>query len=162
MNGEGVEKLATGNLTVQNFVRRLMRLPVGSKVTLSVLGADNKTRNVSLTLVPMPRLPAEARRLVSQRLGFAVREKVMLDRYIDKGPTADVEGLLVMAVGQRTHAAVAGLQVDDVIISANGTEVKDVATFKTILDAATEATPPGEIKLVVRRGNQGQVVTIRP
>jgi len=161
LNGEGVEKLATGSLTMGNFVRQIRRLPAGTKVTLSVY-ADQKTRDVSLTLIPMPTWPNEARQYVDRQRGFAVREKVMLDRYIIKGPTAEAEGLLVIAVGPQTQAARAGLQADDVIVSANGTEVKDVAGFKAVLDAATTATPPAEIKLIIRRGNQGQIITLGP
>ena len=74
-----------------------------------------------MTLESVPQLPYEAKRYLSRTLGFLVREKIDLDRYVDKSPAAAVPGLLVM--GSDGPAAGSGLREGDLITTVNDTPV---------------------------------------
>lgn len=163
VNGKDVESFANDLMTASNLARTFNVMPVGIKVKLTVMdGATNKIGEVEVALTSMPMLPGEARRYVSMPLGFAAREKVPLDKFLDKGPTADTAGLIVTDVVNRGIAALSGLNVGDVIASVGDKNVITVQTLKQAIDAAASARPPQDIKMIVRRGNQGLTVTIQP
>ena len=161
MDGRGIEKLGTPALTVQNFASMILRFQVGRSVSLEVLGSTG-TRTVTMKLAAMPTLPAEAKRHFQRTLGVLVREKVMLDKYMEDGPTVDVEGLFVVAVARGSAALRAGLRANDVIMKVNDLDVKTVAGFKSIVEKALKESPNKTIDLIIQRGNQAEEIKLQP
>jgi len=91
-----------------------------------------------------------------------LREKVMLDRYIDKSSTAKLPGLLTVLVAPESPAANAGLKQGDLVTYLNGQPVRTVGVFKQIVERALSADQPGPVNMVVRRGDADVALTIQP
>ena len=158
-NGSPLEKLASPSLVSENFVRNLMKSS-GKQVTLTML-SGGKTRTVTLPLEPLPKLANEARRDFHRSIGLLVREKVLLDRYLEKTPAAEADGILVVAVARRAPASNAGLQAGDVITVINGGAVKTVEQCRKIIDKALSKKPPTNLTLTVLRGSGSEKIVIQ-
>ena len=157
-----LERLATPELVVQNFVRQVARMPVGEKLNLTVLRGDAKAP-VTLTLESSPMRPDEAKRYYSDKLGLWVREKVDMDKYMAPEYIANTPGgLVVIGVVDKSPAATDGLAGNDLILKIGEEPVSKVDTLKAAIDAAVNATPPKSVVLVVRRGPDTRTITIRP
>lgn len=161
MDGQGMEQLATVDLTGRNFIRKLMRIPVGKQITLMVVSGKEE-KNVTLTVGEMPTRPGEAKRYSHDGLGMIVREKVMLDKYIGKSAAADVPGMIVVYVKTDGPADVAGLKVSDVITNVNQQDVRTVDGFKQILEGALTGNPDAAINFVIHRGDQPLSINVQP
>ncbi|MCD6304090.1 MAG: PDZ domain-containing protein [Planctomycetes bacterium] len=160
-NGQPLEKLATPDLTVRNFVRTLMRMSPGDTIKLKVI-SGRQTKDVSVTLAEMPTRPSEAKRYFNKALGLLVREKVMLDEYLDKSEAAKVPGLIVLGIVKASPAATAGLRGGDVITNVNNQPINTVSTFSQIVEKSLASSRSAPINFLVRRGNEAQVITVKP
>jgi serine protease Do len=161
LDGKPLEKMATPELVNNAFVQELMRRPVETSVKLTVV-RDGAKKDFTLKLAATPELPNEAKKLFHRELGLLVREKVMLDKHLDKTPTANVPGLYVMGVGQRSPAAAAGLQNGDLITAINGQAVQSAEAVGKILDSLMQQSPRPDVKLTVQRGADTTTLVIRP
>ena len=161
VGGKPLEELATPQLSVQNFVRNVMRMHPGQQIKLKVISGRN-TKDVTVILGEMPTRPNEAPRYFNKALGLLVREKVMLDEYLDKSESAMVPGLIVLGLLKGSPAAAADLKGGDVITNVNNQTVKTIATFKDIVEKSLTASQTAPINFLVRRGPQAQVVTVKP
>jgi S1-C subfamily serine protease len=161
VDGKPLEKLATPELTVRNFVRKIMRMRAGEVLKLTVLSGQ-KTKEVSVTLADMPTRPDEAKQYFNKAIGILVREKVMLDDFLDKGDSTKAPGLIVLGMVKASASAVAGLNGGDVITNVNNQPVKTCDTFKTIVEKSLASSPSAPISFLVRRGEQAQVITVKP
>ena len=161
VNGQTLEELATPELSVRNFVRQLMRMRTGEKLKLQIL-SGRQTKEVTVTLGDMPTRPGEAKRYFNRAIGLLVREKVMLDEYLDKDEDAKVPGLLVVGMAKGSASAAAGLQGGDVITNVNNQPVKTVQAFQQIVEKSLATSRTAPINFLVRRGAQAQVVTVKP
>ena len=161
MDGKPLEKLATPDLTVKNFVRQLMRMRVGTVVKLKVLsGTASKEANV--TLEAMPIRPNEAKQYFNKAIGLLIREKVPLDEFLDKTGSSTVPGLVVVGMVKDSPCALAGILGGDVITNVNNQPVKSVESFKEIVEKSLAAGATQPIQLLIRRGEEAQVITVRP
>lgn len=160
-NGKPLEKLASPELSVRNFVRKLMRMRAGEKLTLKIL-SGRQTKDVTVTLGDMPTRPSEAKRYFNKAIGLLVREKVMLDEFLDKTEAARVPGLLVLGMVRSGPAAGAGLEGGDVITNVNNQPVKTVAVFQQIVEKSLAASRTAPINFLVRRDAEAQVITVKP
>ena len=159
-DGKPLEKFATPELIAQDMMSKIMRMPVGETVKLTVL-RSGKPEEISVKLVDMPLLPAEANRYANPQLGVAVREKVDLDQFLDKSPTARVPGLVIIGVGQREPAM--EVEQGDLVTSVNGQPVTTAETFKQIVEESLNKDPNKAIMLTVRRGGaEPKAVNIQP
>jgi len=163
VDGEPIEQLGSPRLTMQNFVRQTTRMAAGKTIRLTVQ-RDGKNQVIPLQLAAMPQTRAEAKRYSDQEIGLGVREKVMLDKYLDDNPAADVDGLVVLGVAKGSPAQAAGIQADDVIthIDAAGGEmvVTTVEKFRQLM--RKELTRSGVVRFVIRRGESTIKRTVRP
>jgi S1-C subfamily serine protease len=160
LNDQPIEKLSTPDLMVQNFTRLIGRLPAGTKITLT-LHRVPKDEKVELTTEAIPTTPAEAKKFISQTLGFVVRNKVPLDAALDTSATSKIAGVYLVGVAQKSPAETAGLKAGNeytLIVSVNGKPVKDVDEFKKF----AEETPAKPLNLLVQKGDQHETVTIAP
>ncbi len=161
MNGKPLEKLATADLTVKNFVRQLMRMPVGTTVKFQIL-SGTIPKDVSIKLEAMPTRPNEAKQYFNRAIGLLVREKVALDEFLDKSGASKVPGLVVLGMVKESAAASSGLQGNDVITNVNNQPGTTADTFKEIVEKSLAGNRTAPINLLVRRGEEAKVITIRP
>jgi len=155
VNGEKLPFMADPDLVATALQRRLFRMSAGQKVMLSIRRAD-AAKDIEVTLEPMPPLPHEVPRYLSREYGFLAREKVELDKSLDRSPAAAVPGLIVLAVDEM--AAKAGLGENDVITNANNVPVTTVAALKEASEATAKVGKPLEV--VIRRGSETRSVTL--
>jgi S1-C subfamily serine protease len=160
IDGQKLEDLATPDLERLEFVRRIVRMPAGKPIELTIVRTGNRKR-VSLETQPLPRTPNEAPRYMHRALGLLVRERVALESDMD--PDA-VDGIVVLATGKDSVAARAGLQPQDVIVQVNAAPVRELTKFKRVLESSIEqATKTGNWPILkVRRGESTLDVQIRP
>jgi S1-C subfamily serine protease len=164
MNGQALEKLATPDLTRLNFERTLNRLPAGTQIELTVL-AGTEPKKLKMTVESFPVMPREAPKLRNDTLGLIVRQKVKLDEALDSGPTAKEKGLYVVAVGNASPAAVAGLKGEpdfNLVVSVAGQPVDTVAKFKEIVEGELAKDPHKSISMTVHKGALSENVTLTP
>jgi serine protease Do len=161
VDGKPIEKLATPELSVRNFVRQLMRRKTGTALKLKIISGGTR-KDVTVTLADMPMRPSEAPRYFNKAIGLLVREKVTLDEFLDRGPSAKIPGLIVLGVIKDGPAAKSGLQAADLITNINNQPVKRRETFKQIVETSLNASRTAPINFLVRRGSQAQMVTVNP
>lgn len=159
VNGEPIEKLPSPRHTSQEFNRMLMRKRVGEEVSLTVL-RDGSRKEFKVTLRPLPQTADEAPQQFLGPLGVLVREKIMLDRYLDEGPTADVDGLIVVGVMRNSPAQAGGLFAQDVITHVGDVAVETIAEISAEVGKALQQY--GVVRLTVRRGEDEVKVVVRP
>jgi serine protease Do len=161
LDGAPLEDFASPDLVVRNFQQAFMRKPTGQTIVLNVLSGGAR-REVTLELEAMPRLPRQAPTYFHRTLGMLLREKVMLDQYLDKGPTATVEGLVVEAVAPRSPADQAGLRQGDVVTAIDDQPMRTADQCKEIIQTALEKTPSPNIRITIQRGGSAETLTLRP
>jgi len=172
MDSKPLELMATPALVRDNFYRLLMRKKPGQTVSLTV-PRGTKVQEFRVTLGEMPAQPYEAEHYTQTRLGFTVREKVEMDQYTDRGPTAKIAGLIVTQVlpssivagGVRRRlvapAADAGLKPGDLVTTCNNQPVKTTKVFQQIVEGAIASKPNEAINLLIRRGDQSMAISVR-
>ena len=161
VDGKPIERLATPELSVRNFVRKLMRMRTGATLKLKIL-SGGKPKDVTVTLGDMPKRPSEAKRYFNRAIGLLVREKVMLDEFLDKSDDARVPGLVVLGVVKASSSAVAGLKNGDVVTNVNNQPVKTIQTLQQIVEKSLATSRTAPINFLVRRDAQAQVITVKP
>ena len=161
VNGAPLEKLATPEMSVRNFVRKLMRMSPGDKIQIKARSGA-KTKDVTITLGDMPTRPNEAPREFIRAIGLLVREKVMLDQFLDKTPEAKVQGLLVLGLARDGASVAAGMKPGDGITNVNRQPVTTVKGFRSIVNTSLTVSRTAPINFLVRRGGQAQLITVKP
>ena len=157
-NGKVLSTFANNAMVTRWLVQQIGRSG-GDEISLGILTTEGKKYTTKLRPVAIPKLPAEATRVYNKALGLLAREKVALDRFLDKSPTAAIPGLLVLAVGRGTPCAISGLRVGDVIVGFNGVAVSSVIQTKAILDKAQKAKTP--VRITIKRGTDTEQITVR-
>ena len=157
-NGKPIEELALPELTALNFQRQMARLTPGQQVSVTIVRGQ-ETKDVTVTLEPLPTRPEEAPRFLDQRLGMLLREKIAMDQYIGLAGAANVPGLVVVIVGQDTPAGKAAVQPNDVISAANNQPIQSVEGYKQIMQSLPADQP---VNLLIRRGSENMTVTVQP
>ena len=161
VNGRPLENFPKPNMVAQQFVRDLVRMRVGTKVSLTIASAMKK-RVVEVELVSWPMRPEEAKRYYNRKLGMLLRNKVAMDRYLEETVAGKMEGVYALMVGRDSPAAKAGLRARDLIVSIGGTPVKNVDEAGKLISDSLTKTPAKGITLTVKRGEQTEPITIRP
>jgi len=163
-NGQTLERLPTPDLTRLNFERTLNRLPAGTPIELTVV-AGPAPKILKMTVASFPVMPREAKKYPNPTFGLIVREKVELDEALDPGPTAKEKGLYVVAVGNASPAAIAGLKGEpdfNLIVKVAGQDVDTVAKFKDIVEGELARNPKAAIGMTVHKGALSENVVLTP
>ena len=162
MNGKPLENYPAPALVARKLLQQIQRMNSGEKVTFTIR-RSGKDSDVSLELAAAPLLPNQAKRYINRKIGLVIREKVMLDEYLDPSPEAKLQGLSVLGVGKTGPVQAAGVKVNDLVVAINGQPVNTAETFKKILEDALANEPEKSIILLIRRsGQEPQAISIRP
>ncbi len=163
VNGKPLEKLPTPTLTRLNFQRKMLALPAGETVSLTIL-RDNKRRDVQLTTEALPVQMHLAKRHYNKKFGFAARDLVVYDRYADESEPLKAEGVVVLYM-LRSSPLDAPLRAIDVqppvlITQVDGRRVPDVDTLAKVL-ADVLAGGKKEVDFVVLEDRKPKVVPVK-
>jgi serine protease Do len=132
---------------------------IGETVRLSIV-RDGRASEIDVQLESRPAASEETRRSRQEEFEFAVRELTLLDRS-DRHWPRDQGGVLVTDVTSGGWAHMAGLRIDDLVLSLNGSGVTDVAAFERLLEEISRARAP-LVEVFVRRGSGTHFVFIEP
>ncbi len=132
---------------------------IGDRLRLSIV-RDGREREISVELESRPAASEETRRARQEEFEFAVRELTQLDRS-DRHWERDQSGVLVTDVTSGGWAHMAGLRIDDLILSLNGEAVAGVADFERRMAELSRARP-GSVEVFVRRGAVTHFLFIEP
>jgi S1-C subfamily serine protease len=160
INGRPLEQLGNPELTTQNFERFLIRLPVGTELKLSIF-RDGRTFDITLKTAPIPKRRFQAERYYSTMLGLGVRERVMLDEYLEGGPSAKGPGVIVYAVRRGGRAHTSRISNNDLIVSFGGTPVTTVEAFKQAEQRILDDKSIKEAEIEFKRDDRKEMVRVR-
>jgi serine protease Do len=159
LNDKPVEALATPLLTARNFYRTIQSMAPGTALKLQVF-RDGQTLPKALKTAEMPTRPAEAERFYSAELGLGVRNRVMLDGYLDDSPKSKAMGVIVYAVKRDGPAHWATALQNDVITKVGETAVTSVEAFEVIVKNALADKTRKRLELTVMRGDRQHTLRI--
>lgn len=132
---------------------------IGDVLRLSIL-RDGREREIAVELESRPAASEDTRRARQEEFEFAVRELTQLDRS-DRHWQRDQDGVLVTDVTSGGWAHMAGLRIDDLVLSLNGTTVAGVADFERRM-AELSRLHPATVEVFVRRGAGTHFLFIEP
>ena len=140
--------------------RQIMRMKVGSEVTLGVLRKRGEPlQDVKVTLEARPPLPNRVKRFFAEDLGFSVRDLTFWDDYARKLPT-DTKGVVVALIRPQSSSHTGGLNSNEMVTQLNGEPVTDVEQFEKLYKEQRKSKPREAVVLVVRRPD-GREDTVR-
>ncbi|MEO8197450.1 MAG: PDZ domain-containing protein [Thermoanaerobaculia bacterium] len=132
---------------------------IGESLRLGIVRQDRE-REIAVELESRPAASDETRRSRQEEFEFAVRDLTLLDRS-DRHWARDQDGVLVTDVTSGGWAHMAGLRIDDLVLSLNGGVVANVAEFeKRIAEISASRAPL--VQVFVRRGTGTHFLFIEP
>jgi serine protease Do len=132
---------------------------IGDTLRLGIV-RENRELEISVQLESRPAASEETRRARQDEFEVAVRDLTLLDRS-DKHWDRDQAGVLVTDVTSGGWAHMAGLRIDDLVLSLNGSAIADVAAFeKRIAELSKERV--AMVEVFVRRGAVTHYLFIEP
>lgn len=154
------DKLTAARLQDAEDLRRTIEdLPIGQKATFSVL-RDGKPVTVAVVMEATPASSTQAKSSTQKEFEFTVRELKPMD-LMEKRWIKEKSGLIVTESVSGGLANIAGLELDDVIISINGEAVGDVDAFERVMKSIIEKKPR-VVQIFVRRHYRTHFVFIEP
>ena len=161
LNGQPLERGDEPEELPMIFSRKIRRMNVGDEVTLSVLEAKDKVKEVKVQLNERPSGANLAERYFDEDLGIGVREIVFMDTYVRK-LQPDAKGVVVSVIKPQSSAAAAKLQSNDLITEMNGEPVENLEQFKKAFEEIRKDKPREALVLVVLRDGTTQTIRIEP
>jgi serine protease Do len=141
-------------------LKRIMEeLSVNQEVSLTLL-RDGKQVTVRVLAEPEPKGADLAGKTLQPEFEFAVREIVAADR-MESDLLPEGKGVLVSEVIEGGLASLAGLEIDDVVLSVDDQPVDGIESFKAAMHKVL-AQHPRFVKLFLRRGYKTHFVFIEP
>ncbi len=134
-------------------------LPIGEKQQITLI-RDGKKITVGILLEQQPDAIDHAKKAKQKELEFAVRDIMALDR-MEHEWSRDQKGVIVTEVTQGGWCAVAGLAVEDVILSINSTPVNDIGQFNKAMETLFKQRPE-IIQIFVKRGPITHFIFVEP
>ena len=161
VDGNGLEKFTSPVMVRNAFALNLIRMEPGRKVKLTIR-RDGKQMDVEVTTAAQPQDISQVPQFIVTQLGFRVRERAELDRYLMPTEMSKVPGLVVMQVGQNTSADRSNLRPGDIILTVNNEPVTKVEAFKKMITYALNQNPTMAVAFSVQRGKDVIIVQIQP
>lgn len=156
---DGQTLRASRSQDAEELTRAIEARSVGEEVKLGLLRAG-KPASVTVTLEATPKAASKARTAKQTELEFAVREITPMDR-MESRRFRDLKGVLVSDVTQGGWAAIAGLSVDDAVLSVGGTATPDTDAFEAAMASVLKERPK-TITVFVQRGVRTHFLFIEP
>jgi serine protease Do len=132
---------------------------IGDTLRLGIV-REGREREIAVQLESRPAASEETRRSRQEEFEVAVRDLTLLDRS-DQHWERDQAGVLVTDVTSGGWAHMAGLRIDDLVLSLNGVAVADVAAFEKRMEELSKARTP-LVQVFVRRGAGTHFLFIEP
>ena len=156
----GGEPLAPVRLQEAEDLRRTVEeLTIGDTAKL-VVRRGGEDKELTVALEPRPRQADEVPRAQQETLEFAVRELTLEDRVRYRWGMK-VEGVVVAEAERGGWAQMAGLRLDDLLLTVNDQPVKTVPDFERVMKKLA-AERPAKVRLFVRRGGATHFVIVEP
>ena len=130
VDGEQIEASMASDIGV--LPAMLRKYDIGTTVTLAVL-RDKKERQVSVVLGSSPPTKDEMKKYTDENFEFTVRDIAFEDR-VDQRWDLEQKGVLVENVSEGSWAALANLEVGDLIKAVDGANSDDVDDFSHIME----------------------------
>ncbi len=143
----------------EDLRRTVEEAPIGATVDLLVLRGGQELR-IPVRLEARPTASAETPQARQEEFEFSVREVTFLDR-IERHWEREQRGLLITEVTSGGWAHMAGLRVDDLIVSLAGVEVVDLPGFEREMQELL-GKRPAVVEVFVRRGARTHFVFLEP
>lgn len=141
-------------------LRRLVEdLPIGKMAEFSIV-RDGKPIKITAQMEAAPASGELAKKAKQKELEFSVRDIMPMDR-IEKRLSKDQKGVLITEATAGGWANVAGLLVDDILLSINGQIIEDVASFERVIKEIIKQKPK-VVQMLVRRDGRTHFVFIEP
>jgi serine protease Do len=154
------QKLTSSRPQDAHDLQRLMEeLPVNQEMSLTLV-RDGGQVTVRLLAEPEPKGADLAAKAQQADFEFAIREIVAADR-MEEDLLPEGKGVLVSEVVEGGLASLAGLEIDDVVLSVNDQPVDGVDSWKTVMKGVL-AQHPRYVKLFLRRGYKTHFVFLEP
>ena len=158
IDGEPVR--ATAPTDEEVFAASIRRYRIGSTVTLAVHRGSGDM-NLPVVLGTSPRLARDMTPYVDNDFEFRARDMAVSDQDDPRLAGQSDRGVIVESVSQGGWAALARMQVGDIILAVDGQDVPTVddlsARMKDVL-----ARKPGAVVFQVRRGIRTLFLEIKP
>ena len=134
VDGEQIEASMASDIGV--LPAMLRKYDIGTTVTLAVL-RDKKERQVSVVLGSSPPTKDEMKKYTDENFEFTVRDIAFEDR-VDQRWDLEQKGVLVENVSEGSWAALANLEVGDLIKAVDGAKSDDVDDFSHIMERVAD------------------------
>lgn len=156
---DGEKLTATGSEHQDELSALIRQYDVGRTVELTVL-RDGAPLKIPIELVRSPRLPREMKSWRDQNFEFTVRDISFFDRAEEQWNESQT-GALVTDVKRGGWAELGSLQVEDLILEADGRPVADVEALRRAMErvAAARQSP---VILKVLRGIHTRYLELEP
>ena len=161
INGQGLEKFSSPVLTRNAFALKLIRMAPGQPVKLTIR-RDGKQSDVQVVTAAQPQDDSQTPQFIVTQLGFRVRERAELDKYLMPKEMAQVPGLVVIQVGPNTSADRANLRGGDIITSVNNEPVTKMAEFKSKVTTALTKNPGSAVVVGIQRVDEKKDLLLQP
>jgi len=130
VEGEQIEASMASDIGVLPVMLR--KYDIGSKVTLTVL-RDKKEMQSSVVLGSSPATKDEMKKYTDEDFEFTARDIAFEDR-VDQRWEPEQKGVLVDNVSEGSWAALANLEVGDLVLSVDGVDIADIDAFASIME----------------------------
>ena len=157
INGEALNAFRPQD--AEDLRRAVEDLPLDKPATFGVMRSGKKL-DLSTAMVALPAGPETAKKARQKQLEFGIRDLTPMD-VLDRRLPAGQKGVLVVEVTPGGWANIGGLQVDDILLSANG-ELTDTADAFERVMAGVLKSRPKVLQLFVRRNERTHFVFLEP
>ncbi|HWB59155.1 MAG TPA: trypsin-like peptidase domain-containing protein [Chthoniobacteraceae bacterium] len=147
--------------------REIMKKKVGQKVDLTVW-RDGKSINVAVVTGALPNMTQVANDAPTPQkrkpatAGAAKDAGAYGFKVQDLGSDSDAKGVLVIDVTDKSPAATAGVQKDDIITEVDSQPVQDADSFKALVDKHDSGTKDKGLLLFINRNGEKTYAIVKP
>lgn len=156
---DGIDLAAYREQDRHELRRLIEEFPIGDTVDITIIRGGEQ-QDIPVELEGTPDDAAEMERTEQEQLEFTVREIAFIDGIKQRWPEG-AEGVIVTDVTNGGWAHVAGLRIDDLIVSIQDQTTESVEAFEGAMRDIMEARPE-VIRLFVHRGHRTHFVFIEP
>lgn len=143
----------------QELKQVVERQPIGSTVEVALVRGGQRAV-ASMVMQESPGTSTDAKSGGVAAIELEVRELTFIDRIEHRWPE-QVVGVLVTEATSGGWAGMAGLLIDDLIVSVEDHDVPDVASFERVMKDVLERRPRA-VRFFVRRGPRTTYVFMEP